>query len=183
MFLNCGVGEDSWESLARDQISQCQRKSVLNIHWKHWCWSWSSSTLATWCKNWLIGKDLDSEKVWSQEEKGMIENEMVRWHFWLDGHEFVQALGIGDRQGVLACHSLWGLKELDTTEWLNWSESFVFSRTIQLTDKKYFDEMAGRVVREKDKWGYWAPSLLWNKGRRHGKNQLGPFQSCFSLVF
>ena len=94
MFLNCGVGEDSWEPLARDQISQSQRKSVLNIHWKHWCWSWSSSTLATWCKNWLIGKELDSEKVWSQEEKGMTENEMVRWHFWLDGHEFVQSHGL-----------------------------------------------------------------------------------------
>ena len=50
MFLNCGVGEDSWEPLARDQISQSQRKSVLNIHWKHWCWSWSSNTLATWCE-------------------------------------------------------------------------------------------------------------------------------------
>ena len=27
-----------------------KRKSVLNIHWKDWCWSWNSSTLATWCK-------------------------------------------------------------------------------------------------------------------------------------
>ena len=26
------------------------RKSVLNIHWKGWCWSWNSNTLATWCK-------------------------------------------------------------------------------------------------------------------------------------
>ena len=25
-------------------------KSVLNIHWKDWCWSWSANTLATWCK-------------------------------------------------------------------------------------------------------------------------------------
>ena len=27
-----------------------RRKSVLNIHWKDWCWSWNSNTLATWCK-------------------------------------------------------------------------------------------------------------------------------------
>ena len=27
-----------------------QRKSVLNIHWRHWCWGWSSNTLATGCK-------------------------------------------------------------------------------------------------------------------------------------
>ena len=25
-------------------------KSVLNIHWKDWCWSWNSNTLATWCE-------------------------------------------------------------------------------------------------------------------------------------
>ena len=45
-------GEDSWESLGLqgDQISQFERKSILNIHWKDWCWSWSSTTLAIWCK-------------------------------------------------------------------------------------------------------------------------------------
>ena len=52
MLLNCGVGEGSWESLGLqgDPNSQSRRKSVLNIHWKDWCWSWSSNTLATWCK-------------------------------------------------------------------------------------------------------------------------------------
>ena len=42
----------SWESLGLqgDQTSQSWRKSTLNIHWKDWCWSWSSNTLATWCK-------------------------------------------------------------------------------------------------------------------------------------
>ena len=51
MLLNCGVGEDSWESfrLKGDPTSQSYRKSVLNIHWKDWCWSWNSNTLATWC--------------------------------------------------------------------------------------------------------------------------------------
>ena len=44
-----GVGEDSWESLGlQDQTSQWLRKSVL--HWKDWCWSWNSNTLATWCE-------------------------------------------------------------------------------------------------------------------------------------
>ena len=48
--FECGTGEDSWESLGLkgDQISQSSWKSVLNIHWKDWCWSWSSNTLATW---------------------------------------------------------------------------------------------------------------------------------------
>jgi len=51
MLLNCGVGENSWESLGLqgDPTSQ-ERKSVLNIHWKGWCWNWNSNTLAIWCK-------------------------------------------------------------------------------------------------------------------------------------
>ena len=52
MLLNCGVGEDSWESLGLqgDPACQSERKSVLNIHWKDWCWSWNSNTLAIWCE-------------------------------------------------------------------------------------------------------------------------------------
>ena len=47
------------------------------------------------------------------------EDEMVGWHYQLDGHEFGQALGTGDGQGSLACCSLWGHEELDMTEQLN----------------------------------------------------------------
>ena len=39
-------------------------------------------------KNWLAGKDPDAGEDWSREEKGMTEDEMVGWHYWLDGHEF-----------------------------------------------------------------------------------------------
>ena len=45
----------------------------------------------------------------------MTEDEMVGWHHQLNGHEFEQALGVGDGQGSLACCSPWGGKELDTT--------------------------------------------------------------------
>ena len=83
------------------------------------CWSWSSNTLA---KNWLIGKDPDSGKDWRWEEKATTEDEMVGWHHWLDGNGFEWALGVGDGQGSLACCSPGGRKELDTTEWLNWTE-------------------------------------------------------------
>ena len=47
---------------------------------------------------------------------------MVGWHHWHNGHGFQQALGVSDGQGGLACCSPWGRKELDTTEWLNWTE-------------------------------------------------------------
>ena len=39
-------------------------------------------------KSWLIWKDPDAGKDWRQKEKGMIEVKMVRWHHWLNGHEF-----------------------------------------------------------------------------------------------
>ena len=46
----------------------------------------------------------------------MTEDEMVGWHHQLDGHEFEEALGVGEGQGSLGCCSPWGHKELDTTE-------------------------------------------------------------------
>ena len=55
-------------------------------------------------------------KVGRQEEKGKTEEEMVGWHHRLDGHESEQAPEVGDGQGSLACCSLWGCKESDTTE-------------------------------------------------------------------
>ena len=47
-------------------------------------------------KNWLIWKDPDAGNDWTQEEKGMTEDEMVGRHLWLSGHEFEQALGDGE---------------------------------------------------------------------------------------
>jgi len=68
-------------------------------HWKRpWCW-----------------------KDWRQDENGMTEDEMVWWHHWLNGHEFEQFKGVGDRQGSLTCSSPWGHKDSDTTEQLNWT--------------------------------------------------------------
>ena len=51
----------------------------------------------------------------------MADNEMVGWHHQLNGHEFEQTPGDGERQGSLACCSPWGRKELDTTERLDTS--------------------------------------------------------------
>ena len=70
-------------------------------------------------KSQLTGKDPDTGKDWGQEEKGTIEDEVVGWHHSLSGHEFEQTLRDSEGQGSLACCSLWGPKELDTTDWLN----------------------------------------------------------------
>ena len=58
--------------------------------------------------------------------RGMTEDEMAGWHHQLDTHEFGWTPGVGDGQGGLACCDLWGHKESDTTEQLNWTEIFWF---------------------------------------------------------
>ena len=78
-------------------------------------------------KSWLIWKDPDAGKDWGQEEKGMPEDEMVRWHHRLNGHGFGSTLGVGDGQGGLECCGSWGRNESDTTEWLNWPEHLQIS--------------------------------------------------------
>ena len=93
-------------------------------------------------KSWLIGKDPDAGKDWRQEEKGMTEDEMVRWHHWLNGHEFEQVPGVGHRQGSLACCSPWGHKELDTAEGLNWTEHIM--RNGRLDELQTGIKMGGR---------------------------------------
>ena len=73
-------------------------------------------------KNWLIGKNPDLGADGRQEDKGMREDEVVEWHYRLDGHEFEQTLTVGDGQGSLTCCSPQGHKEPDMTEWLNWTK-------------------------------------------------------------
>ena len=104
----------NWELPSQPQQAKLHKashqESVLSIHWKDWCWSWSSSTLSR-----LITKDPAAGKDWGQEEKGVTEDEMVEWHHWLNGDEFEQTPGDSEGQGSLVCCSLWGRKESDTT--------------------------------------------------------------------
>ena len=108
MLLNCGVGEDPWESLGqqRDPTSSSERKSTLNIHWKDWCWRWNSNTLATWYTELT---NLKRSWCW---ERLKVEAEgddrgWVGWHDRLNGHEFELTPGVGDGQGDLTCCSTW----------------------------------------------------------------------------
>ena len=93
MLLNCGVGEDSWESLGLQEIQPVHSEG--NQSWifigrtdveAETPILWSLDT-----KNWLVGKNSDAEKYWGQEEKGMTEDEMVGWHHQLNGHEWVSS--------------------------------------------------------------------------------------------
>ena len=53
-----------------------------------------------------------------------MEDEMVGWHHWVNGHGFMHALGVSDGQGGLVCCSPWGHKELDMTDWTETPEIY-----------------------------------------------------------
>ena len=107
---------------ARRSNQSIQNKSVLNTHWKDWCWGWSSSTLATWCEELTHWKRPGCWERLKSGGEGTAEDEMIGWHHWLDAHKFEQAPGAGDGQWSLAYCSPWVCKESDTTEWLNWTD-------------------------------------------------------------
>ena len=107
MLLNCGVGEDSWESLGLQEIKPVHPKGDQ---------SWifigrtdaEAETSILWspdAKSQLIGKDPDAGEDWGLETT---EDEMVGWHHQHDRHKFEYAPGVGDGQGSLVCFSPWG---------------------------------------------------------------------------
>ena len=118
MLLNCGAGEDSWESLELqgDQTSQFQRKPTLNIHWTTDAKAEASILWPLDVKNWVFVKDPGANKTWGQEKKRVIEDEMLICHQWLNGHEFEQNPGDSEGQGNLMFCSPWGHKESDMTK-------------------------------------------------------------------
>ena len=92
MLWNCGVGEDSWESLDRKEIKPVNPKGN-----QPWIFIGRTDAEAEapilWPpdgKSSLIREDPDAEKNWRQEEKGTTEDEMVGMYHQLSGHEFEQ---------------------------------------------------------------------------------------------
>ena len=124
MLLNCGVGEDSWESVGwqGDPTSPSERKSDLNIHWKDWCWGWNSNTLAMWCEELT---HLKRPWFWERLKAGR-EGDDKGWDGWMASPTqwtwVWVTLGVGDGQGGLVCFIPWGCKDLDMTGQLNWTE-------------------------------------------------------------
>ena len=101
MLLNCGIGEDSWESLDCKEIQPVHPKgdqSWVFIGRTHA----EAETPILWpphTKSWLIGKDPDAGRDWGQEEKGTTEDEMAGWLHRLNAHEFGWTPGVGvDRE-------------------------------------------------------------------------------------
>ena len=124
MLLNCGIGEDSWESLG---LQGDPTSPILKEINQSWVFTGrtdvEAETPILWppdVKRWLIWKVPDAGKDWRQEEKGTTEDEMVGWHHWLDGHGFGWTPGFSDGQRDLLCCGSWGRKESDTLS--DWTE-------------------------------------------------------------
>ena len=64
-------------------------------------------------KSWFIGNDWNAEKDWRQEEKGTTQDDMAGWHHQLNGHEFEQALGNDEGQGIW-CSAVHGVTKSQT---------------------------------------------------------------------
>ena len=77
-------GNESWVFLGRTDV-----EAETPIHWP------------LYAKKWLIRKDPNAQKDWRPKKKMVTKGELVGWHQWLIGHEFEQALGVGDGQGSL----------------------------------------------------------------------------------
>jgi len=138
MLLNCGGGKDSWESLGQqgDQPSPSER-ILLDIHWKDWCWSWSSSTLATWCE-----EPTHWKRPWCWERLRAGGEAGVRgWDGWMASPTqwtWVWANSrrhwrTGEPEYILDREVLIirGGKEFDMTKWLNYNSNLVYYFIIQ----------------------------------------------------
>ena len=106
-------------------------KDIQPVHSKgDWCWSWNSSTLATWCEVLTHWK-----RLWSWEKlRAGGEGDDRGWDGWMASPTqwtWIWAYsGVGDGQGGLPCCGSCGCKELDMkSHWteLNWTELYCFT--------------------------------------------------------
>ena len=119
MLLNCGVAEDSWESL-RQKGDPTSSSILKEISPEYSLEGMMLKLKLQYFGHLMWRKDHDAGKDGRQEEKWMPDDEMVWWQHGLDEHEFEEALEAGDGQGSLVCCSPKGREELDMTEQLNW---------------------------------------------------------------
>ena len=129
MLLNCGVGEDSWESLGLkgDPNSPFYRRSVLGVLWKGWCWIWNSNNLATSCKVLTHWK-----RLWCWEGLGAGgEGNNKEWDGWISITDLMD-ISLSELQQLVLDREAWraaihGLQKVGH-EWateLNWSLGFL----------------------------------------------------------
>ena len=99
-------------------------------------------------KSWLIGKDPDAGKDWGQEEKGMTEDEMAGWHYWLNGHELELMM---DREASRAAVHGVTKSRTQLSDWteLNWSVFWQFSfKSYQRVHTQYRETLRVLLIKK-----------------------------------
>ena len=121
MLLNCGVGEDSWDSLGLQGDPTSPSKGDQSwVHWKVWCWSWNSNTLASWCEELIHLK-----RSWCWERLKAGEGDDRGWDGWMASPVQWTWVWVNSgtwwwtgRPGVLQSMGLQRVRQ----DWVNWTE-------------------------------------------------------------
>ena len=124
LLLNCGVGEDSWESLGCKEIQPVHSEGdqPWDIFGRNDAKAEAPVLWPPHAKSYSLEKTLMLGGIWGQKEKGITEDEMAGWHHGLDDRGSEWTPGDGDGQGGLACCDSWDQGVSDMTERLNWTE-------------------------------------------------------------
>ena len=164
MPLNCGSGEDSWESLGQkgDQTSEFKGNQPWIFIGKTDAEAEAPTLWPPDAKSWLRGKDPDAGKDWRQDKKGTTEDEMFGWHHWLNEWTWVWAYS-GTwwriaKPGVLqSMDSHWFEHEWATEAWMTEQlndcilDSFVDYEVYAISSKGFLPTVVDIMV------GRWAP--------------------------
>ena len=162
MFLNCGVGEDSWEFL------DCKEIKLVNPKGNQ---SWifigrtdaEAETLILWppdVKSWLIGKDHDAGKDW-RREKGTTEDEMVGWHHRLNGRVWASSRSWWwtGKPGML--QSIASQSWTQLSDWTDWLTSKGLTCPCRRCKRQEFDLWVGKIPWRRK----WQPTPIFLPGK------------------
>ena len=135
------VLEKTWESLGCKEIQPVNPKGIgylfLNIHWKDWCWSWNSKTLATWCEEWTHWK----RPWWWARLKEGVDRDNRGWDGWMASPTQWTWVWVSSRSwwwtgkpGLLQSMG----SQIVRHDWLNWTELWKTIISSEKTHKHTF---------------------------------------------